>query len=352
MSWQRYHHRVRTSPRILAAVSVCLATIVVTGASASASTSVTLTTSHQAQGFAQTNLLQITTSAPLPASALPTITVKPPLTTKWVRIGSATFDLLDTGALAVDAHYRATVPVALSCASTCTSSRTRSVTLGTASSYLFADEVLATLRYLPLSFTPQSSRALTSFAAGTFQWRYTTLPGALTSEWNIGTDNVLLRCAIMSFQSQNHLTSSGLLDSTTMRALAAAQVANAFDKLPYNNVYVSKTRPQRLYLFSNGVMTYSELINTGIPGSDTTDGTHPVYLRLATQTMRGTNPDGSKYSDWVPWISYFQGGEALHGFLRPGYGYPQSLGCIEQTYANAKILWPQTPIGTPITIVE
>ena len=37
--------------------------------------------------------------------------------------------------------------------------------------------------------------------------------------------------------------------------------------------------------------------------------------------MSGTNPDGSHYSDpGVPWVSYFNGGDALHGFLRASYG--------------------------------
>ncbi len=45
--------------------------------------------------------------------------------------------------------------------------------------------------------------------------------------------------------------------------------------------------------------------------------------------MKGTNPDGSKYADPVYWISYFNGGDAVHYFDRPAYGYYQSLGCVE-----------------------
>ena len=52
----------------------------------------------------------------------------------------------------------------------------------------------------------------------------------------------------------------------------------------------------------------------------------------------------------MPWISYFNGGEALHGFIRPSYGTPQSLGCVEMKYENAKKIWPYTPIGTLVTI--
>jgi hypothetical protein len=67
--------------------------------------------------------------------------------------------------------------------------------------------------------------------------------------------------------------------------------------------------------------------------------------------MSGTNPDGSHYRDpGVPWISYFYGGEAIHGFDRGSYGYPQSVGCVETSVAVASKIWPYTPIGTLVTI--
>jgi hypothetical protein len=78
-----------------------------------------------------------------------------------------------------------------------------------------------------------------------------------------------------------------------------------------------------------------------------------VYLRYTTQTMSGTNPDGSHYSDpGIPWVSYFNGGDALHGFIRYSYGYPQSLGCVEMPFASAKTVWPSTPIGTLVTVLS
>ena len=49
-------------------------------------------------------------------------------------------------------------------------------------------------------------------------------------------------------------------------------------------------------------------------------------------------------------MSYFHGGDALHGFIRPGYGYPQSLGCVEMPPANAGVVYPYTPLGTLVTV--
>jgi hypothetical protein len=67
--------------------------------------------------------------------------------------------------------------------------------------------------------------------------------------------------------------------------------------------------------------------------------------------MKGTNPDGSTYDDPnVPYASYFLGGDALHGFIRSTYGWPQSNGCVEMSYDNASQVWPLTPIGTLVTV--
>jgi len=67
--------------------------------------------------------------------------------------------------------------------------------------------------------------------------------------------------------------------------------------------------------------------------------------------MSGTNPDGSHYHDTgIPWVSYFHGGDALHGFLRSSYGWPQSLGCVEMRYNDAHTVFPYTPIGTLVTV--
>ena len=71
-------------------------------------------------------------------------------------------------------------------------------------------------------------------------------------------------------------------------------------------------------------------VNTGIGSRPTDLGTFPVYLHLTSTTMAGTNPDGSHYNDpGVPWVNYFSGGDAVHGFYRGSYGWPQSLGCVE-----------------------
>jgi lipoprotein-anchoring transpeptidase ErfK/SrfK len=67
--------------------------------------------------------------------------------------------------------------------------------------------------------------------------------------------------------------------------------------------------------------------------------------------MSGTNPDGSHYNDpGVPWVSYFNGGDAVHGFLRGSYGTPQSLGCVELPIATAQRVYSKLALGDIVVV--
>jgi lipoprotein-anchoring transpeptidase ErfK/SrfK len=133
--------------------------------------------------------------------------------------------------------------------------------------------------------------------------------------------------------------------------LLAAASAGAMDPADYNYVYVTKDLPETATVYDNGVEVYSTLANTGVAGAATADGTFPVYERFLSTTMTGTNPDGSHYSDpGIPWVSYFNGGDALHGFVRSSYGFPQSDGCVEMPPDHAEVVFPYTPIGTLVTV--
>ncbi len=60
--------------------------------------------------------------------------------------------------------------------------------------------------------------------------------------------------------------------------------------------------------------------------------------------MVGTDPDGYHYDvTGVPWVAYFNGGDAVHGYWRYGYGYPQSNGCVELPVDNAQVVWGHGP---------
>ena len=68
--------------------------------------------------------------------------------------------------------------------------------------------------------------------------------------------------------------------------------------------------------------------------------------------MKGKNPDGSKYADPVYYVAYFRSGEAVHYFNRGSYGSPQSLGCVELPWSNAKFIWKYMNYGTLVTVAR
>jgi peptidoglycan hydrolase-like protein with peptidoglycan-binding domain len=218
-------------------------------------------------------------------------------------------------------------------------------------------QLLAQLGYLPLTFTPAgpltSPAEAYSSQNGAFAWRWPNLPSSLTSLWTEGSENIITKGAVMNFENQNGLTVDGLAGVKVWNALLADQIDNKTNGVPYTYVFVSKQLPEALTLFENGAPTLVNIaVNTGAPGADTADGTYPVFEHVVSSRMQGTNPDGSTYDDpAVPWASYFNGGDALHGFVRATYGSYQSNGCVEMPVATAAQVWPLTPIGTLVTVV-
>jgi hypothetical protein len=224
-------------------------------------------------------------------------------------------------------------------------------------STLRLQQLLAQLGYLPVSFTPAdpapvAANQMAVAQLGTFSWRWSTLPGAFMALWSPGESTVVTEGAIMTFESQNGLPTDGLAGPKVWNALLAAAAAGQDDSYGhYDFVEVSTSIPEQAVVWRDGQVAYTTLANTGIEAAPTEEGTWPVYARYTSTTMRGTNPDGSQYDDpGVPWVSYFHGGDALHGFDRASYGRPQSLGCVEMPPAHAEVVFPYTPIGTLVTI--
>ncbi len=217
-------------------------------------------------------------------------------------------------------------------------------------------QLLAELNYLPLSFTPSSTPSSAADditpQKGAFVWRWPNTPSSLMALWSEGYENVITKGAVMDFENQNGLTVDGLAGPKVWTALLADVATQKVDADPYTYVFVSKVLPEALTLFENGTPTLVNIaVNTGAPGADTLDGTYPVFEHVTSSRMQGTNPDGTKYDDpAVPWASYFNGGDALHGFVRASYGFPQSNGCVEMRISDAAKVWPLSPIGTLVTV--
>ena len=269
-------------------------------------------------------------------------------------------------------------------------------------------QLLAELRYLPLSWSQRGDAGLPGRAslpagtepadsgiraqmaaaysppAGTFRWHHG-YPASLHSQWRHGHSrpglpNVILKGAVMAFESQHGMTINGVAGAGLWEALfraadrssddvraadrsaaAGSAAAGSGSELGsggnpaanrdgYTYALASKGDPETLTIWHDGHVVLRSSANTGIPVAPTADGTFPVYLRYRFQIMRGVNPDGSSYADPVSYVSYFHGGDAVHYFPRGSYGYPQSLGCVELPLAAAEQAWPYLTYGSLVTV--
>jgi peptidoglycan hydrolase-like protein with peptidoglycan-binding domain len=288
-----------------------------------------------------------------PSSPMPMLA--PPVAGSWQLLTPTTLSFVASSPFVPSSAETVTVPNGIK--------DTRGMTLGTATTVHFSvasagtlrlQQVLATIGYLPLSFTPAgplvAPQEIAQPQEGSFAWRWPE-PASLESLWSEGIDNTISKGAVMAFESQHGMKTDGNAGPAVWQALLADLSTGTLDGSAYNYVYVSKAIPQTATVYSNGVRAYSTPANTGVSSAPTASGTFPVYLRYKVTTMSGTNPDGSKYSDpGIPWVSYFNGGDALHGFVRGSYGTPQSVGCVELPPANAAVVFPMTPIGTLVTV--
>jgi hypothetical protein len=203
------------------------------------------------------------------------------------------------------------------------------------------EEVLAGLGYGPLSWTPLG-----------FQFRYD-VPLSLYAIWSAGAPGPIATGEIMAFEAEVGLPIDGNISTNEVNALiAAADDPTGPGANPNGFAYAiaNENDPEMLNVWENGVLVLQAPANTGGAGTPTAQGSFPVYLRYRNQIMRGTNPDGTTYADPVQYVSYFNGGDAVHYFPRADYGIPQSLGCVELDLNSAAIAWQYLQIGSIVTI--
>ena len=312
-----------------------------------------------AQNVAANTTISLTFSAPVSLrQAAPVLT--PGVAGKWVQKNATTLTYALDSPLIPSAQMVVTIPggtKGLRSTGGGTLAGTDRVDFDVApGDTLRLQQLLAQLNYLPVGFSPSGpapSRAdLAEDQPGTFSWRWPGLPTALTSLWTQGTENEITKAAVEAFETQNNIGVDGIAGPTVWTNLINDVINDKPDATPYIYVLVNKVVPQNLTLWNNGVAQYVGIpVNSGAPGADTTDGSYAVFEHVRYSDMKGTNVDGSTYNDPnVPYASYFNGGDALHGFIRASYGTPQSNGCVEMSYADAALVWPLTPIGTLVTV--
>jgi len=312
--------------------------------------------------------VRVTFSKPIGALGAARPTFAAPVAGRWRRADSHTLVFTPSGTgFGLGAAVRLMLPagVTLAGASAATAGAQPVAVSWTVppGSTLRLHELLAQLGYLPLGWHPargsapvapddgaQLSAAVDPPKGG-FGWRWS-LPSQLTSQWSPAAATALTRGALMAFQSDHALATDGIAGPSVWSALFAALRAHQVNKDGYSYVLVHRdSATQTATLIHDGKTIVSTPANTGVPAAPTQLGTFPVYLRYDVTTMSGTNPDGTRYRDpGIRWVSYFNGGDALHAFNRASFGTPQSVGCVELPEAAAAKIYPSTPIGTLVQI--
>ena len=237
---------------------------------------------------------------------------------------------------------------------------TESFTTGSFST-LRLQQLFAQLGYLPLTWTPASRPVISPGNAnaelsaayappkGTFTWQKG-YPSSLTDQWQTGSANILDVGAIRAFESVHGLTMDGYAGHSVWTSLLTAVAKGQRNPNGYTYALANQNSPESITIWHNGRVVLTSPANTGIPASPTVDGTFPVYLRFYFTYMKGINPDGTPYDDPVWYVSYFNGGDAVHYFPRGGYGWYQSLGCVELPWDAAATAYPYLTYGSLVTV--
>jgi hypothetical protein len=306
--------------------------------------------------------ITITYSGPISKDA-PMPTLSPRIAGTWLVSGDK---MIFTPQVGFKEHTHVTVRMPSSAGMNTTAAMSFSFTTGQYSVLRLA-ELLSQLGYIPLSWTPTSpsgdisaTDANAQLAAAydppsgafTFNSGY---PGALTRMWSVGTGNEIIDGAIRTFEYDQNLTMDGDAGPHVWSQLLTAVAKNQRNQHGYTYVWVTQAGNETLDLYHNGRLAITSPVNTGIAASNTVDGTFPVYLRYTVTQMQGNNPDGTPYDDTVYWVSYFNGGDAVHAFPRASYGWYQSLGCVELPYDGsgpgvAENVWNLITYGTLVTV--
>jgi Big-like domain-containing protein/L,D-transpeptidase-like protein len=311
--------------------------------------------------------LQLEFSGPVSAGS-PKPTITPALPGTWQALGDMLVFTPET-TFAPSTHYTVHIPTGdMGVRSTEGGVLTAAQTVSFSTSpytQLRLAELMSQLGYLPLSWQQTAAGRLASGPSGgglatqeamaydpppgNFTWN-PGYPATLHTLWAPDRANPLLLGAVYAFKAQHGFTIDASIGQKFWQALFAAADANQVNTVGYTYAIANKGSPETLTIWHNGSEVLHSLANTGIPSAPTVNGTFPVYSRFRQTIMSGTNPDGSHYSDPVSFVSYFNGGDAVHYFPRGGYGYEQSLGCVELPYTNAERAFPYLTYGSLVTV--
>jgi peptidoglycan hydrolase-like protein with peptidoglycan-binding domain len=313
---------------------------------------------HASVGNGTERLTVTLSGQPAPGSVHPTLS--PSGYGSWARSSDA-WVFKASSTLTPCSSYRLTVPAATTAIDDTALGHRRSVSLKVACPSMRAlQQALARLAYLPDSLHAARGAKVSHGAIGARRAAhllYEPVAGRLRSDvayappLAYGQLDSTTKGALMVFQEDHKLESDGEPGPATWQKLLAAVANDYRNPRPYTFVTVTESLPETLEVHKGNRVVLSTPANTGVPGAETEQGTFPIYARYTSTTMVGTDPDGTKYDvPDVPWVNYFNGGDAVHGYERAGYGYPQSNGCVELPISTAQTVFGMLRLGDIVVV--
>jgi lipoprotein-anchoring transpeptidase ErfK/SrfK len=260
--------------------------------------------------------------------------------------------------------YELTIPAAIDASGQTPLGKTRTLALTVACPPVKAlQQALARLGYLPYTFhslygvhlpSGAESRSMAAHLA------FHPATGALVANFGgapplaYGKLDPTTEGALTVFEASRGIESSvasGVSNARIWESLLAGETEDRRSPSPYTFVTVSESSPETLEVHKGSHVVLTTPANTGVPGAETPQGIFPIYSRLTSTTMTGEDVDGTKYKvEDVPWVNYFNGGDAVHGYERGSYGFPQSNGCVELPIETAKTVFGMLALGDIVYI--
>lgn len=208
--------------------------------------------------------------------------------------------------------------------------------------------------YAPLTLTsPQADESMSSAGEVMIRWE-TTLGGDIDYSIVYSHDGVLFDRVIatglhdvyeFAWEPGGQVGLVGWIKVKAYRqGYLLAESAAPVRFIPSNAIIVSKF-DQKVFHFVDGKLRDVFVCSTALPQYDLDAGTYKVYLRVPRHWSK-------LYEVWMDHTLFFHRGYALHAtnMIRQ-LGRPASHGCVRLHPKDAKKLYDQVPVGTPVIVL-
>ena len=157
-----------------------------------------------------------------------------------------------------------------------------------------------------------------------------------------GVDDYRTQQALMAFQAWNGLSRDGI-DGRKTRAKLENGTPPTPPKESATGHYAEVFRSLGVLLCVNdGKLVRAVHCSTGRPSLPTPAGRFSIYLKSLDWWS-------TKYLDWMPFASFFSGGDAIHGFPDVP-AYPASHGCVRVSMPEASWVYSFLYYGATVLV--